>query len=128
VRLLLDTCVLLWVADEPGRLSSAAREAIEDGTNECLLSSASAWEISIKHALGRLTLPDVPDRFVPEARRRHAIQSLAISEEVALQVAKIPALHRDPFDRLLVAQATLLGLVLVSPDPVFSRYAVRTLW
>jgi PIN domain nuclease of toxin-antitoxin system len=128
VRLLLDTCSFLWIIGGAKELSPRAREAFADPANEVLLSAASAWEIAVKHRLGKLPLPESPDVFVPAQRAAHGIEPLAIDEEAALHVAKLPDLHRDPFDRLLVAQALVGGLVLLTPDADVREYPVRTLW
>jgi PIN domain nuclease of toxin-antitoxin system len=128
VRLLLDTCTFLWIVGGAPELSARARQAFADPANEAYLSAASAWEIVVKHRLGRLPLPDMPDRFVPRARDAHGIDRLDIDEAAALHVARLPDLHRDPFDRILVAQALLGGLVLVTPDEALRQYAAPTLW
>ena len=108
MRLLLDTSAFIWLAEGEG-LSDAARDLIGDPTNEVYLSAASAWEISIKHSLGHLTLQAPPDEYVPQQRRLHRVEPLPVTEAAALQVGKLPGLHRDPFDRLIVAQAIVEG-------------------
>ena len=128
MRLLLDTVTFLWLVGEPDALSIRAREAIVDPGNEVLLSAVSTWEIGIKHALGRLPLPEPVDRFVPTERERHGVDSLPLDEESTLQLTKLPALHRDPFDRMLICQAIARGLVIVTPDRDVRRYPLRTLW
>ncbi len=128
MRLLLDTCTFLWVVGGAPELSARARQAFADPGNEVYLSAASAWEIAVKHRLGRLPLPETPDRFVPQARDAHGIDRLDIDEAAALHVARLPDLHRDPFDRILVAQALLGGLVLVTPDEALRQYPAPTLW
>ena len=128
MKLLLDTCTFLWIVAGSSALSRGAREQFLDEGNEAQLSAVSKWEIAVKHALGKLPVPVSPQRFVPAARERHGIDSLALDEESSLQVARLPNLHRDPFDRMLVAQAIVHGLVIVTPDPDISRYPVRTLW
>lgn len=128
MRLLLDTCTFLWLCDEVGRLSPIAKRALGDSDSELLLSSISALELVIKHQQGRLNLPLAPLALVAFARERHRIDSLSVSEAAALGVAKLPLLHRDPFDRLLIAQAIEDGLTLVTPDGLITQYAVRTLW
>jgi len=92
------------------------------------LSVVSAWEIAVKHASGRLPLPEHPGRLVPEERERRGIASLAFDEESALHVTRLPALHRDPFDRMLVSQAIVHGMTIVTPDPRIAVYPARTLW
>jgi len=128
VRLLLDTCTFLWIVGDASELSARAREAFADPANEAFLSAASAWEIAVKHRLGRLPLPEPPESFVPAQRAAHGLEPLAIDEESALHVAKLPDLHRDPFDRMLVAQALVGGLVVVTPDDSIREYPARTLW
>ena len=128
MRLLLDTCTFLWIVGGASELSPRAREVFADPANEALLSAASAWEIAVKHRLGRLPLPEPPDMFVPAQRVAHGIEPLPLDEEAALHVAKLPDLHRDPFDRILVAQALVGGLVVVTPDDSIREYPVRTLW
>jgi len=128
VKLLLDTCTFLWVItgapDLPARVVSAFRAP----ENEVYLSAASAWEIAIKHALGRLPLPEPPERFVPSQREAHGVLPLAIDEESALHVRRLPALHRDPFDRILVSQSIVHGLTIITPDPMVTQYPARTFW
>lgn len=128
MKLLLDTCTFLWIALDPKQLSDDARAAFVDADNDVFLSAASAWEIAVKHALGRLPLPEAADRFVPTQRRKHGIEPLSISEEAALHVARLAPLHNDPFDRMLVSQAIVDGCVIVTPDEEIRAYAVRTLW
>ena len=119
---LLDTCTSLWVVGGAPELSEAAREAFADPGNEIYLSAASAFEIAVKYRLGRFPLPLPPDVFVPKAREAHGIDRLDLDEESALHVAKLPDLHRDPFDRLLVAQALVRGMVLLTPDHSIREY------
>ena len=128
MKLLLDTCTFLWIAQDSSALSPRAREVFADPANEVYLSVVSVWEIAVKHALGRLTLPQTPDRYLPQLRTRHGIESLALDEETVLQIGKLPGHHRDPFDRMLVCQALAHGLTLLTPDPFISRYPVRTAW
>jgi PIN domain nuclease of toxin-antitoxin system len=128
MRLLLDTCTFLWIVGGDPALSARVRDAFVDPENEVFLSAASAWEIAVKHRLGRLPLPAPPDDFVPAQRTAHGIEALAVEEEAALHVAKLPDLHRDPFDRMLIAQAIVGGLVLATPDGPIRQYPVRTLW
>lgn len=120
MTLLLDTHVLLWWLDEPRLLSEAARKAIADGKNPVYVSAAVVWEISIKRSLGKLDAPDdleaaiTANRFLP----------LPVTIPHALAVAGLPSLHRDPFDRLLIAQAKHEGFKLVSRDPHIPAYGV----
>jgi len=128
VKLLLDTCTFLWIVAGHPRLSARARDLFRAPENEVFLSAASAWEIAVKHGLGRLTLPEAPERFVPAMREHHGIEPLSIDEESVLQTARLPALHRDPFDRLLVCQAIVHGMTLLTPDPLVTQYPARVMW
>lgn len=128
MKLLVDTCTFLWIAAESPRLSKTAAKVFLDQNNERYLSSASAWEIGIKHAAGRLPLPERPDIFVPMIREASGIESLEVDEESALHAGRLPELHSDPFDRMLVAQAIVHGMTILTPDPDIERYAVRVLW
>jgi PIN domain nuclease of toxin-antitoxin system len=124
--LLLDTHVFLWLVTEPERLGPHL-QAVEDESNALLVSAGSAWEIAIKHGLGRLQLPEPPARYVPERLRTIGAQPVAIEHAHALAVASLPPLHRDPFDRLLVAQSRALGAPIVTADPSVAQYEVETL-
>ena len=128
MKLLLDTCTFLWLLDETDRLSERCAEVFRDPANEVYLSSVSVWEIAVKHALGKLTLYDSPRRVVPEERSRHGIEALALDESSALMLDKLPALHRDPFDRMLICQALVGGFTILTPDPAIGQYPVATLW
>src|SRR5262249_33113310 len=99
-----------------------------DPVNDVYLSAASGWEISIKHALGRLPLPSPPERFVPQQRNHHGIEALALDEDSVLYSHRLPLLHRDPFDRMIVCQAIVHGLAVLTPDPLIAQYSVRCLW
>jgi PIN domain nuclease of toxin-antitoxin system len=128
MKLLLDTCTFLWAVSDPARLPAHVRDLILDERNEVFVSSASAWEIAIKTATRRLTLREAPDRFVREQREAAGFAALAIDEESALHVWRLPALHRDPFDRMLAAQAIVHGLTILTPDPLVTQYPARTAW
>jgi PIN domain nuclease of toxin-antitoxin system len=123
---LLDTHVFLWLNTEPERLGERL-SLVEDQRSELLFSAASSWEIAIKHGLGRLPLPEPPDRYVPTRMRAIGAIALAIEHTHALAVAALPPLHRDPFDRLLVAQAGLLDVPILTADPIVAEYPVQTL-
>jgi PIN domain nuclease of toxin-antitoxin system len=128
MKLLLDTHAFLWwVGATPG-LSRKARSAIGSGRNECLVSIATAWEIAIKVSLGSLRVEGALDRFLPEQIAANGFQSLTIDLRHAARVATLPFHHRDPFDRLLVAQALEEKLPMVTADPVFEKYGVRRVW
>ena len=128
MRLLLDTSTFLWVINDAPELSSQARELFVDPENETYLSSVSAWEIAIKYGLGRLPLPEPPDRFIPAQRKQHGIDPLALDEEAALHLSRLPQLHKDPFDRMLVCQAIVHHLFILTSDDLVTQYPVRTIW
>ncbi|HUF31843.1 MAG TPA: type II toxin-antitoxin system VapC family toxin [Acidimicrobiales bacterium] len=126
MRLLLDTHAFLWAAARPERLGQ--QEAlVADPSTTRLLSAASSWEIAIKHALGKLVLPEAAAAYVPEVMRRLLVEGLPVEHAHALAVADLPEHHRDPFDRLLVAQAQQLGVPILSADPAFAAYDVEVL-
>ena len=126
MKLLLDTCVFLWLITGERRLSERVSSSV--ATGELWLSAASVWEIAVKYANGTLRLPVPPDRLVSAARDRYAISTLSIEDESALHVVKLPDLHSDPFDRMLVSQAIVHGLTIVTPDPLVTQYPARTMW
>ncbi len=126
MRLLLDTCTLLWLVTGERPLPDRVRRALADA--DVALSAASAWEVAIKYGKGTLRLSQAPDRLLPAVRERYGFTTLPIDEESALHVAKLPALHADPFDRMLVSQAIVHGLTIVTPDPLVTQYPARTLW
>ncbi len=128
MRILLDTCTFLWILTDAPQLSPHAREIFIDSGNEVFLSSVSTWEIAIKNALGRLPLPGPPHRLIPAERKRHGIDPLPLDEESTLYVPRLPSLHRDPFDRMLVCQAIVQNLTVLTPDDLISQYPVRTVW
>jgi PIN domain nuclease of toxin-antitoxin system len=122
MRLLLDTHVFLWYVTADARLPNAFGDAIRDPTNEVFLSVASVWEAVIKFGLGKLSLPSPPADYFPRQRAAHRIESLAIDEAALPHLAGLPPLHRDPFDRMLIAQALEHGLTIASLDPVVRAY------
>jgi PIN domain nuclease of toxin-antitoxin system len=127
MRLLLDTHVFLWYISGDPRLPSNFHSAIQDPANEVYLSVASVWEAVVKHGLGKLPLPSAPSVYLPQQRIRHQIESLVIEEAALGFLAQLPNLHRDPFDRILIAQTLQHGMTLVTVDPVVRAYAVPVL-
>ena len=127
MRLLLDTQCWLWMLAAPERLSAAARRLVTAADNELLLSAASAWEIAIKHALGRLRLPAPPAESLPPLMAKTGVTPLPVLHGHAFRVAELPRHHRDPFDRLLIAQAQVERLPILTADRVFARYEVEVL-
>lgn len=128
MRVLLDTHAFLWwITDDP-QLSPRARQIISDGKNELLLSAASGWEIATKVRLGKLDLPEDLESFIFKQMALNAIESLPIRMSHALHVHTLPHYHRDPFDRLIVSQAQLENLPILTADPQIARYATKTIW
>jgi PIN domain nuclease of toxin-antitoxin system len=128
MRVLLDTHAFLWwITDDP-RLSARARQIIGKGENHLFLSAASGWEIAIKAKLGRLQLPEDLVRFIAEQMALNAIESLPIQMAHTLHVYRLPEYHRDPFDRLLVAQGKLERLPILTADRQIAQYDVETIW
>jgi len=128
MKALLDTHTFLWWNLDAPQLSQTVREFIADGDNEIFLSAASAWEIAIKYAKGRLELPEPPDRYVPSRQRLHHFTALPIQLTHALQVYALPAVHNDPFDRLLIVQSQLEKMPLLTVDSEILRYGVEVIW
>lgn len=128
MRFLLDTHTFLWWVWDAPELSSKARKILGNTENECLLSLASSWEIAIKLSLGKLTLASGIERFIPEQLSANGFRQLGIDFRHVARVATLPFHHRDPFDRLLAAQAMEEKLVIVSADAVFQKYGVKRIY
>ncbi len=128
MKLLLDTCTFLWALSGVPPLPQRVADLVRNPDNDVFLSAASAWEIAIKHAAGKLTLPEHPERYVPTMRDERGFTALAIDEESALHASRLPSLHRDPFDRLLVSQAIVHGMTILTSDRLITQYPARTLW
>ena len=128
VRCLLDTHTFLWwIVDDP-RLSARASALIRDPSNEIWFSAASAWEIAIKAQLGRITFEDDLVEFIPRQVAVNGFRNLPIQSDHALHVSRLALLHRDPFDRMLAAQALVEKMVLLTADQTLSRYGVQVIW
>lgn len=127
VKLLLDTCSFLWLAGEPAGLSKTALDAIRT-TEEVYLSAVSGAEIAIKYHLGDLVLPASPRQWLAGERERHRILPLPLEEAAVLEWERLPLIHKDPFDRLLICQCLYHDLTLITPDPWIRKYQVPVLW
>lgn len=128
MRLLLDTHAFLWFAGSDSRLGAQALSLIQDPTNEVFLSIASAWEISVKVSIGKLTLDRPVGRFFSEQLQANQFSLLPVSLQHAVEVAGLPFHHRDPFDRMLIAQCQVESLTLVSADVLLDAYAIQRVW
>lgn len=127
MRVLLDTHCFLWMQAAPSKLSAAALAIVENADNELLLSAASSWEIAVKYALGKLPLPLPPLEYVPSRMAMTGVVGLPVEHAHALQVSVLPAHHRDPFDRLLVAQSIVERIPILTADPQLAAYEVELL-
>jgi PIN domain nuclease of toxin-antitoxin system len=125
---LLDTCTFIWMSTDPNRLSSTARAAIADPANRRFLSAISVLELAIKTRLGKLTLHAPLERLIREGLQNGAIEELPVQIAHALAVEQLPPHHRDPFDRLLIAQATVEGIPLITDDAEIRKYQVAVIW
>ena len=128
MRLLLDTCTFLWMITADAKLSAAAEALLRAPDHQLYLSAVSGWEISVKYAIGKLSLPMHPAQYIPEKRELHGVLTLALRERDVMVLPSLPPLHKDPFDRMLVCQAIARQMVLVTPDPAIRAYPVRTAW
>jgi PIN domain nuclease of toxin-antitoxin system len=124
VKILLDTHIFLWFISGDNRLSTDVRDIIRDLDNEIYLSVVSVWESIIKYQLGKLPLPEPPETYLPKQRELHQIASLTLDESSISQLAKLPPLHRDPFDRMLICQALQYGLTIATVDAAVRAYSV----
>ena len=128
MKYLLDTSVFIWMAGPSDRLNSKAQALLSDENEDLYLSAASSWEMTIKTALGKLDLPEDPERYVPKRLRDFGIKSLPITHQHAFATRELPHHHDDPFDRMLIAQARNEQMVLLTADKLLRRYPVETFW
>jgi len=127
MRILLDTHIFLWFINGDAQLPMSVRDAIRDLDNDVYLSAISVWEAIVKYQLGKLPLPEHPKTYLPKQRDLHQIASLALDESSVLQLAKLPPLHRDPFDRMLICQALQNNLTIATVDTAVSAYPVSVM-
>ncbi|QTA83521.1 PIN domain-containing protein [Desulfonema limicola] len=127
MKLLLDTHVFLWYISKDSRLPNAMLENIRNPDNEVFLSVVSVWETIIKYQIGKLPLPQSPEIYLPTQRKRHSISSLILDESSVCHLSKLPSIHRDPFDRILICQAIEHGLTIATIDNAIKSYAVNIL-
>jgi len=124
MNILLDTCEFLWLITGDSKLSLRVSSAVLNPENRVFLSVVSAWKISVKHGLAKLGLPEAPSQSVPRQRELHFIESLPLDEASIYQLPNLPALHRDPFDRMLICQSLAHSLTLASSDPLLQQCPV----
>jgi PIN domain nuclease of toxin-antitoxin system len=127
MRILLDTHIFLWFISGDRQLSTNVRDVIRDPDNEVYLSAISVWEAIVKYQLGKLPLPEQPETYLPKQRDLHQIASLTLDERSVVQLAKLPLLHRDPFDRMLICQALQNGLIIATVDSAVRAYSVSVM-
>lgn len=127
MKILLDTHIFLWFISGDSRLSTDIRDEIRDTDNAVYLSVVSVWESIIKYQLGKLPLPESPESYLPKQRDLHQIVSLGLDESSVAQLVKLPSLHRDPFDRMLICQALQNELTIATVDMAVRAYSVRVI-
>jgi len=128
LKLLLDTCAFLWLAEASDRLSSTAAQALDDDEASLFLSDASVWEICLKWQAGKILLPSPPRRWIDGQFGIWDLKALPVVRSQLYRMTELPSHHRDPFDRLLVAQAIEEAMTIVTPDPQIARYPVAVVW
>jgi len=128
MKILLDTHIFLWLITNNRQLDERSRNAISNQDNEVYLSVVSVWEAMIKYQLGKLSLPESPEIYLPKQREKHQINSLSISESTIAQLAKLPPLHKDPFDRLLLCQSLEHDLIIMTEDAAIISYPLANIF
>jgi PIN domain nuclease of toxin-antitoxin system len=128
MKYLLDTVVWLWSVSDVENIGAAGQAILADKDADLYLSTASTWEIAIKAQIGKSTLPEPPPRYIPKRLTEQNIQALTINQIHALKVYELPLHHRDPVDRLIIAQAMVEGMAVLTSDRDFGRYQVQVVW
>lgn len=128
MKLLLDTCALIWFFAGSDRINHRLRSLLTDPGNDLRMSDVSVLELVIKHQLGKLGWEQPPSRLLPALARKHRLNSEPLTVQAIYHLEVLPFLHRDPFDRLLIAQAVTSDCLLVTPDPLIRQYSVKTIW
>ena len=128
MKFLLDTHSFLWWITDSRLISKTAKKIISDSNNALFWSSASSWEVAIKYKLGRLMLPEAPELFIPAELVKNRIEFLPIVDEHSFRAGQLPIHHRDPFDRMLIAQAQIEDMKIISNDHQISFYDVNLMW
>lgn len=127
MKLLLDTHIFLWYITKDKRLKRKLRDSIRNINNEVFLSVVSVWETIVKYQLGKLSLPQSPESYMPRQRKKHEISSLGLDEDSISHLVGLPNIHRDPFDRILICQAIQHDLVLITEDKKIIQYPIQVL-
>jgi PIN domain nuclease of toxin-antitoxin system len=128
MTVLLDTCTFIWLCSEPQKLSNSATKSLDDPSNDRALSLASVCEITLKYHSGKLPLPEQPDRWVEEQLRLQDIDVLPLQRTTLYRAGTLPPIHKDPFDRVIAADALQRDLRIVSPDIPFRAYGCNVIW
>jgi PIN domain nuclease of toxin-antitoxin system len=128
MTLVLDTCTFIWLCSDPDKLSSAAVKALDDASNDRALSMASVWEIALKYQSGKLPLPQRPEVWVEEQLRWQVIEVLPLQRDTLYRASALPPVHKDPFDRVIAADALQRNLRVVTPDKPFELYRCQVVW
>jgi PIN domain nuclease of toxin-antitoxin system len=128
MQFLLDTCAFLWLTTDAPELSYKARSLFQNPNNQVYLSCVSAWEIIVKNKLGKLELPESPEKFISSQCQKHFIDFLSLDEKAVYQLPSLPDFHRDPFDRMLICQALNKQLIILTSDELITQYPVSTVW
>lgn len=128
MKYLLDTHTFLWMAASPDRLSQEVRKIVEQENTPLYLSAASGWEVALLKHLGRIELPDHPQRFIPEAMLKFRIDPVSIGFASAIAAACLPVIHKDPFDRIIIAEAKKENMIVLTKDSKFAEYGIQVLW
>ena len=129
MKYLIDTAVFLWmIFDEQQKISKKALVLLKDDNNEFYFSAASAWEIAIKHSIGKLELKKNPKDWLPCIILKMGLRPLPVTQHHAFEIIKLPPYHRDPFDRMIIAQAKIENISVLTPDSIFKKYKARVIW
>ena len=128
MTLLLDTCTFIWLCSAPDKLSAPAVRILDNPAQDRALSLASIWEITLKYQSGKLPLPEPPERWVEEQLRKQDVEVLALARTTLYRAGALPPVHKDPFDRVIAADALERNLRVVSPDPPFRGYGCEVVW
>ena len=125
---LLDTCTFLWLVEDSPNLPKSVRTVVSSPENAIYLSVVSIWEILVKTATGALTLPEPAHDYLTRQRAAHKIDSLPLGEDAVVNLSRLPSVHKDPFDRMLICQALANGFTILTPDKQIASYPVKVAW